>query len=103
MPDGIHESDLVCQSSDTDVDFDKCLESNDEQIISSLITIKHKNDKRIKFKVCNICIIVSCVVRPVIQLQYKEQSQYKHWFEPRYGQIKDYEIDICCFSAKHAA
>jgi hypothetical protein len=64
MPDGIHESDLVCQSSDADADLDKCLESNDEQIISSLITIKPKNDKRIKFKVCNICIIFSCVVRP---------------------------------------
>jgi hypothetical protein len=24
-------------------------------------------------------------------------------FEPRSGQIKDYEIGICCFSAKHAA
>ena len=24
-------------------------------------------------------------------------------FEPRSGQTKDYEIDICCFSAKHTA
>jgi hypothetical protein len=24
-------------------------------------------------------------------------------FEPRSGQTKDYEIDICCFSAIHAA
>jgi hypothetical protein len=24
-------------------------------------------------------------------------------FEIRSGQTKDYEIDICCFSAKHAA
>jgi hypothetical protein len=24
-------------------------------------------------------------------------------FEPRSGQTKDYEIGICCFSAKHAA
>jgi hypothetical protein len=61
MPDGIDESDLVCQSSDVDADLDKCLESNDEQIISSLITIKPKNDKQ--FKVCNICIIFGCVVR----------------------------------------
>jgi hypothetical protein len=22
------------------------------------------------------------------------------WFEPRSGQIKDYEIDMCCFSVK---
>ena len=25
------------------------------------------------------------------------------WFEPRSGQTKDYEIGICCFTAKHAA
>jgi hypothetical protein len=25
------------------------------------------------------------------------------WFEPRSGQIKEYEIGICCFSAEHAA
>ena len=62
MPDGIQESDLVCQS-DVEADLDKGLESNDEQIMSFLITIKPKNDKRIKFKVCNICIIFSCVVR----------------------------------------
>ena len=24
-------------------------------------------------------------------------------FQPRTGQTKDYEIGICCFSAKHAA
>jgi hypothetical protein len=24
-------------------------------------------------------------------------------FEPRSGKTKDYKIDICCFSAKHAA
>ena len=24
-------------------------------------------------------------------------------FEPRSDQTKDYKIDICCFSAKHAA
>jgi hypothetical protein len=24
-------------------------------------------------------------------------------FEPRSGQTKDYEIGICCFSAKHAS
>ena len=26
-----------------------------------------------------------------------------HGFGPRSGQTKDYEIGICCFSAKHAA
>ena len=27
----------------------------------------------------------------------------RSWFEPRSGQIKDYKIGICCFSAKHTA
>ena len=26
-----------------------------------------------------------------------------HGFDPQSGQTKDYEIGICCFSAKHAA
>jgi hypothetical protein len=30
-------------------------------------------------------------------------SAVDRWFEPRSGQTKDYEISICCFSAKHAA
>jgi hypothetical protein len=30
-------------------------------------------------------------------------SAADRWFEPRSGQTKDYEIGICCFSAKHAA
>jgi len=30
-------------------------------------------------------------------------SGVDHGFEPRSGQTKDYEIGICCFSAKHAA
>ena len=30
-------------------------------------------------------------------------SVIDHGFEPRSDQTKDYKIDICCFSAKHAA
>jgi hypothetical protein len=30
-------------------------------------------------------------------------SAVDHEFEHRSGQTKDYEIGICCFSAKHAA
>ena len=30
-------------------------------------------------------------------------SMVDRGFEPRSGQTKDYKIDICCFSAKHAA
>jgi hypothetical protein len=29
-------------------------------------------------------------------------SAVDRWFEPRSGQNKDYQIGICCFSAKHA-
>ena len=29
-------------------------------------------------------------------------SALDHGFQPRLGEIKDYEIGICCFSAKHA-
>jgi len=27
----------------------------------------------------------------------------RSWVEPRSGQTKEYEIGICCFSARHAA
>ena len=30
-------------------------------------------------------------------------SVVDRWFEPRSGQIKDYKIGVCCFSAKQAA
>ena len=30
-------------------------------------------------------------------------SAVDYGFEPRSGQTKNYEIGICCFSAKHAA
>ena len=30
-------------------------------------------------------------------------SEVDRGFEPRSGQTKDYEIGICCFSAKHTA
>jgi hypothetical protein len=32
-----------------------------------------------------------------------DSSAVDREFEPRSGQTKDYEIGICCFSAKHAA
>ena len=32
-----------------------------------------------------------------------ESSAIERGFEPQEGQTKDYEIGICCFSAKHAA
>ena len=51
MPGNIQESDLVCSSSDGYYQLDQCLETNDERIISSLITIKPKNDKDITFEV----------------------------------------------------
>jgi hypothetical protein len=30
-------------------------------------------------------------------------SVVERGFEPRSGQIKDFKIDMCCFSAKHTA
>ena len=30
-------------------------------------------------------------------------SAVDHKFQPRSGQTKDYQIGICCFSAKHAS
>ena len=30
-------------------------------------------------------------------------SVVDRWFEPLFGQTKDYKIGICCFYAKHAA
>lgn len=45
MPDGTKDSDFVCNGSDGDDDLDKCLETNDEQIISSVITIEAKKNK----------------------------------------------------------
>ena len=30
-------------------------------------------------------------------------SSVDHGFDPRSGQTKDFEIGICCFSAKHTA
>ena len=30
-------------------------------------------------------------------------SVVNHGFEPRSGLAKDYKIDMCCFSTKHAA
>jgi hypothetical protein len=38
-------------------------------------------------------VIVSVLARSVVDRE----------FEPRSGQIKNYEIGICCFFAKHAA
>jgi hypothetical protein len=38
-----------------------------------------------------------------IMVSLLASSVVEHGFEPPSGQTKDYEIDICCFSAKHAA
>jgi hypothetical protein len=38
----------------------------------------------------------------VIFRQYLPYMQPHWWCNVRSGQIKDYEIGICCFSAKHA-
>lgn len=47
MPDGTQENDFVCQGSDTVEDLYTCLESNEEQIISSTIEIQSRKGKSI--------------------------------------------------------
>ena len=47
------------------------------------------------------CIRHTDVAASVVSLLVT--SAVDHGFEPRSGQTKDYEIGICCFSAKQAA
>ncbi|VDI23349.1 Hypothetical predicted protein [Mytilus galloprovincialis] len=42
MPDGTQETDFDCQCSDAVEDLDNCLETNDEQLVSPIITIQSK-------------------------------------------------------------
>jgi hypothetical protein len=42
---------------------------------------------------CINCVMVSMLASSAVDCG----------FEPRSGQTKDYKIDICCFSGKHAA
>lgn len=47
MPGETQESDFVCQGSDTVEDPYTCLESNEEHVISSTITIQSRKGKSI--------------------------------------------------------
>jgi hypothetical protein len=38
-----------------------------------------------------------------VMISVPPSSKVDRGFEPRSGQIKDYKIGICCFSAKHAS
>ena len=38
-----------------------------------------------------------------VMVRVLASSAVDRGFEPRSGHTKDYKIDICCFSAKHAA
>jgi len=38
-----------------------------------------------------------------VMVSFLASSVVVHGFELRSGQIKEYKIDICCFSAKYAA
>jgi hypothetical protein len=44
---------------------------------------------------------INCICR--IMVSVLASSAVDREFEPRSGQTKDYNIVICCFSAKHAA
>jgi hypothetical protein len=51
--------------------------------------------------VCTGCLNGKEPHRLMVNMQ--PLSVVDRWFELRSGQIKDYRIGICCFSAKHAA
>ena len=38
-----------------------------------------------------------------VMISMLASSKIDRGFEPRSGEIKEYEIGICCFSTKHAA
>ncbi|CAC5401517.1 unnamed protein product [Mytilus coruscus] len=50
MPNGIQKNDIICEGSDEVNDLARCLQSNDEKVISSIITITPRDDKEIKFQ-----------------------------------------------------
>jgi hypothetical protein len=53
--------------------------------------------------------VLSAVIQPSgnriggVMVSVLISSAVDRGFEPRSGQTKDYEIGICCFSAKHTA
>ena len=57
----------------------------------------HKSGTSIAFYI--ICR-VNCIS---VLVRFLASSAVDCWFEPWSGQTKEYKIDICCFSAKHAA
>lgn len=56
MPDNISQNDFISKGSDTEDDLDKCLETNDEQVLSSVITITPNKNKKITFEVYAILL-----------------------------------------------
>ena len=54
-----------------------------------------------------VSVLASSVVDHVfiggVMVSVLTSSVVDRVFEPRSGQTKDYKIDICCFTAKHAA
>ncbi|XP_052059590.1 uncharacterized protein LOC127700211 isoform X3 [Mytilus californianus] len=50
MPNGIQKNDIICEGSDEVNDLARCLQSNDEKVISCIITITPRDDKEIKFQ-----------------------------------------------------
>jgi hypothetical protein len=48
-------------------------------------------------------VMVSMLTSSGVMVSMLALSVVDHGFEPWSGQIKDYKIGICCFSAKHAA
>jgi hypothetical protein len=47
------------------------------------------------------CILYNCIIG--VEVSVLTSSAVDRWFKPQSGQTKDYEIGICCFSAKNSA
>ncbi|OPL21680.1 hypothetical protein AM593_08501, partial [Mytilus galloprovincialis] len=75
MPNGIQMNDIVCQGSDEVNDLARCLQSNDEKIISSIITITPRDDKEIKFQMpIRVYVPIVChdkTIVPVLKYNIK--------------------------------
>ena len=56
------------------------------------------------YHILNCCKYISLLFNRIgdVMVSVFASSAVDRGFEPRSGQIKDYEIGICCFSAKHA-
>jgi hypothetical protein len=65
------------------------------------LLIKHKNAIMLELNIPSASIRLNSIGGVMVSML--ASSAVDRGYEPRSGQTKDYEICICCFSAKHAA